>query len=236
MMKRLLVLAVTALLAGCGLVVSKAPVFPDKMAVADPVLEGLYTVRGASSGDVAVVTRNETHYTATFYSRRNSSDPKAKFYFQAGAADFQLIALDSGDYAVQSSCALAFTGAGMFGSSEEDKPYQYAVLMAARPKQNFWLGIFPGGERFAKYAERGRDTVDLSGVDAQTAMPMFRDWRDGLLQSGGESVTPIVRVADESWLTQAPDDPNPKSCREMADATRKEMAKHSKPDARIPPQ
>jgi hypothetical protein len=236
MAKRLLVLALTALLAGCGLVVSKAPIFPDKTAASDPGLEGLYTVRGASSGDVAVVTRNETHYTATFYSHRNSPDPKAKSYFQSGAADFQLVALDGGDYAVQSSCAIAFTGAGIFGSREADKPYQYAVLMAARPQRNFWLGVFPGGEGFEKYRERDHDTVDLSGVDAGAAMPMFREWRDGLLQAGGESVTPIVHVADQSWLTQAPDDPHPRSCREMADDARKEMAKHAKPGARIPPQ
>lgn len=229
--RRLLTLAAAvAVLSGCGMVVSRTPIFPERMAAADPALEGLYTVRGNTTSDVAVVTRNDTHYTAAFYRHVYSAAPNAKPYAQSGAADFQLIPLDNGDYAVQASCAFAMIGAGLFAARDHAPPdqVQYAVLIAARPRQNFWLGIMPGGKGFEDFARRNReagasndDTVDLSGIDPQTALALFRDWRSALVDAGGEAVSPIVHVADQSWETQAPNDPNPQACREMAQNARR---------------
>ncbi|MGH6872252.1 MAG: hypothetical protein ACREHE_12165 [Rhizomicrobium sp.] len=227
MIRALLILTAAVTLSACGMVVSKAPVFPDRMAAADASLEGLYTLRGATKGDVAVVTRNDTHYTATFYERNNSSDPNAALYLQSGAADFQLIPLVGGDYAVQATCAFAWTGAGLFGKRDDGAAYgyQYAVLVAARPQQDFWIGISPGGAGLEKYHDAKKDIVDLSGVDEQAALPLFREWRDGLVQAGGDALTPIVRLPGQSWVTPAPDDPNPKSCRVLEDQSLHNMEK-----------
>ncbi len=237
MICRLLALAgIAAILSGCGLVVSQNPVFPETMVASDPALEGLYTLRGPSSSGVAVVTRDGANYHAALYEYKRGDAAPGDNYRQSGAADFQLIPLDQGDYAVQVSCVLGGAGSIFLVSDPDGPPYQYAVLIAARARQNFWLGVFPSGPLFeSKYGmpklKGGNDAFNIGGIDTAKAQALFRDWRDLLLEAGGENLSPIVRASDESFQTPAPNDPHPKSCTEML----RSVASHArKPAANTP--
>jgi hypothetical protein len=204
-------------LSGCGFVVSDKPVFPDSASVNDPSLAGVYTVRGPQNSDVVIVSQDDAAgYHAAFYSKYIKKTDENGGFIQTGAADFSLIALGGGDYALQVSCFGGVTSVAMGGGPKMPR-YQYAVLLAARPHDAFWLGILPDYAMAHRYGlpVSKDDVVAMDGISAERAKAFFREWIDALVQAGGEDLSPVVRVAEGSWLTSVPPDPHPKSCAEM---------------------
>ncbi|HEY2068044.1 MAG TPA: hypothetical protein VGG48_00695 [Rhizomicrobium sp.] len=202
-------------LGGCGFVVSNKQIFPQGAGVNDPDLAGIYSIRALDKSTIAVVRqRAPDGYDVAFFEERQADTGPA--YFQSGATEFRLIPAGSGDYAMEISCYAGISGGG-FGGTPKDPPFQYAMLLAARPRNSFWISIFPSGDKLQTYPLKRIDdsSASLDTLGPDQARAFFRDWADDALAVGGDNLVPVLRYTGNSGFSSTPQTPKPKACRDM---------------------
>jgi hypothetical protein len=214
-MNRIVVLALAASLAGCAMVSSQKPVFPqvpNKSALA-----GVYELYGGKDAITLLVRRHDAaSYEAFLF---DPNEPHEEFY----AAEFSAVPLGAGDYVLQVSCLASRKDDGK-GPWEVPllSGFQYWTLAAARLRGDYWLGSNltddAANALSAKFGQvHDRDGgIKLESLPIDRALAFFSDWLGMQIAEGGDRMIPIAKKLDP-LPTSAPFK-NPTTCRQVAQA------------------
>jgi hypothetical protein len=209
-MNRIVVLALAASLAGCAMVSSQKPVFPqapDKSALA-----GLYKMLGDKGAITLLVRRHDaSSYEAFLFA---PDQP----YEEGVAAEFSAVPLGAGDYVLQVSCLASRKEDGKGPWEIPVSGFQYWTLATARPHGDYWLGFNltdnAANALSAKFKQvHDSDGIKLEGLPTDRALAFFSDWLGMQIAEGGDRMIPVARKLDPS--TDAPFK-NPTTCHQVA--------------------
>ncbi|HEY1631832.1 MAG TPA: hypothetical protein VGF56_10980 [Rhizomicrobium sp.] len=208
-MRGIAVVLLAGALAGCASVSSHDPVFapaPEKSAFA-----GVYGIPGEKGAISLLVRRRDaSSYEAFLF------DPEEP-HEEGMAAEFSVVPLGVGDYALQVSCIASRKDDGK-GPWEMGPPgFLYWTLAMARPHGDYWLGFnltdAAAAALSAKYKQtHGEHGIELAGLPPDRARAFFSDWLGMQIAEGGDRVLPVMKKLDAS--SDDAQFKNPTTCRQ----------------------